>query len=115
MSTVADAARRRRSRSKVTDVAPTHEQLLDAVRSAATVADHSELRPWRLLEFRGDDRMIVGRSLAEASGAEVMAISGASGAGIDAVLDKLIGAIGPAPGAPKELEEGEVPVAWSPL
>ena len=53
--------------------------------------------------------------LAEASGAEVMAISGASGAGIEAVLDKLIGAIGPAPGAAKELEEGEVPVAWSPL
>ena len=53
--------------------------------------------------------------LAEASGAEVMAISGASGAGIEAVLDQLIGAIGPAPGAPKELEEGEEPVAWSPL
>ncbi|MEG3173041.1 GTPase ObgE [Sphingomonas sp. ZB1N12] len=53
--------------------------------------------------------------LAEASGAEVMAISGASGAGIEAVLDQLIEAIGPAPGAPKELEEGEVPVAWSPL
>ncbi len=53
--------------------------------------------------------------LAEASGAEVMAISGASGAGIEAVLDKLIEAIGPAPGAPKELAEGEEPVAWSPL
>ncbi len=53
--------------------------------------------------------------LAEASGAEVMAISGASGAGIGAVLDQLIEAIGPAPGAAKELEEGEVPVAWSPL
>ncbi len=53
--------------------------------------------------------------LAEASGAEVMAISGASGAGIEAVLDQLIGAIGPAPGAPKELAEGEEPVAWSPL
>ncbi|TCP88078.1 GTP-binding protein [Sphingomonas sp. PP-CE-1A-559] len=53
--------------------------------------------------------------LAEASGAEVMAISGASGAGIEAVLDQLIEAIGPAAGAAKELEEGEVPVAWSPL
>ncbi|MES3154541.1 GTPase ObgE [Sphingomonas faeni] len=53
--------------------------------------------------------------LTEASGAEVMAISGVSGAGIEAVLDKLIGAIGPAPGAPKELAEGEEPVAWSPL
>ena len=53
--------------------------------------------------------------LAEASGAEVMAMSGASGAGVEAVLDKLIGEIGPAPGAPKELAEGEEPVAWSPL
>ncbi len=53
--------------------------------------------------------------LAEASGAEVMAISGASGAGIEAVLDQLIEAIGPAADAAKELEEGEVPVAWSPL
>jgi GTP-binding protein len=53
--------------------------------------------------------------LAEASGAEVMAISGASGAGVEAVLDQLIEAIGPAPGAPKELAEGEEPVAWSPL
>jgi len=53
--------------------------------------------------------------LAEASGAEVMAMSGASGAGVEAVLDKLIGEIGPAPGAPKDLAEGEEPVAWSPL
>jgi nitroreductase len=70
VSAVADAARRRRSRSKVTDAAPTHEQLLAAVQSAATVADHSELRPWRLIEFRGDDRLVVGRSLADAGGAE---------------------------------------------
>ena len=70
MGAVADAARRRRSRSKVTDEAPSHEQLLELVQAAATVADHSSLRPWRLIELRGDDRLLIGRGLAEASGAD---------------------------------------------
>jgi len=70
MGVVADAARRRRSRSKVTDEAPTHEQLLECIQAAATVADHSSLRPWRLIELRGDDRLLIGRSLAEACGAD---------------------------------------------
>ena len=70
MGAVADAARRRRSRSKVTDEAPGHEQLLALVQAAATVADHSSLRPWRLIELRGDDRLLIGRGLAEASGAD---------------------------------------------
>jgi nitroreductase len=70
MGAVADAARRRRSRSKVTDEAPGHEQLLELVQAAATVADHSSLRPWRLIELRGDDRLLIGRGLAEASGAD---------------------------------------------
>jgi nitroreductase len=70
MGVVADAARRRRSRSKVTDEAPTHEQLLECVQAAATVADHSSLRPWRLIELRGDDRLLIGRSLAEACEAD---------------------------------------------
>lgn len=67
---VADAATRRRSTSKVTAEAPSHDELLEFVQAAATVADHSELHPWRLLEIRGDDRLVVGRALAEASGAE---------------------------------------------
>jgi nitroreductase len=70
MTVVAAAAARRRSRSKVTDDAPSHEQLLAAVEAAATVADHSSLRPWRLIELRGDDRRLIGRSLAAADGAE---------------------------------------------
>lgn len=69
MAAVADAARRRRSRSKVTNRAPSHDEFLLAVQAAATVADHSELHPWRLIEFRGDDRLVVGRSIAKASGA----------------------------------------------
>jgi len=65
---VADAARRRRSRSKVGPSAPDRAQLLDLVEAAATVADHSGLQPWRLVELRGDDRLVVGRSLAAAAG-----------------------------------------------
>ncbi|NII51659.1 nitroreductase family protein [Frigoribacterium endophyticum] len=70
MTGVADAARRRRSRSKVTDEAPTREQLLSYVEAASTVADHSGLHPWRLVELRGDDRRVIGRSLSAATGAD---------------------------------------------
>lgn len=65
-----DAVRRRRSQSKVTDEAPTHEQLVEFVGAAASVADHSGLRPWRLIEVRGAARERVGAALAAAAGAE---------------------------------------------
>lgn len=63
-----DAVLRRTSWSKVTEEAPTHEQLVPLVQAAARVADHSSLRPWRLIELRGDDRQALGRALAKASG-----------------------------------------------
>jgi nitroreductase len=42
-----EAVRARRSWSKVTDAAPTHDQLLELVAAAGRVADHSSLAPWR--------------------------------------------------------------------
>ncbi|WP_241095450.1 MULTISPECIES: nitroreductase family protein [unclassified Leucobacter] len=63
------AVRSRRSRSKVTDLAPTHEELAELVQAAAGVADHSKLRPWRLIELRGDARARVGEALAAAQSA----------------------------------------------
>ncbi|MER7796236.1 nitroreductase family protein [Microbacterium sp. NPDC096154] len=60
--------RSRRSLSKVTDHAPTHEQLVELVSAAGRVADHKELRPWRLIELRGDDRLTLGRAIAKAEG-----------------------------------------------
>lgn len=63
-----DAARARRSMSKVTDEAPTHEELLDFVAAAGRVADHSSLRPWRLIELRGADRERLGRAINKAEG-----------------------------------------------
>lgn len=56
----------RRSQSKVTDAAPTHEEILALVAAAGRVADHSSLHPWRLIELRGDARARLGAAIAEA-------------------------------------------------
>ena len=63
-----DAALARQSWSKVTDQAPTREELLPLIAAAGRVADHSSLRPWRLIELRGDDRAALGAALAAAEG-----------------------------------------------
>ena len=63
-----DAVRARRSWSKVTDEAPSHDELLELVSAAGRVADHSGLRPWRLIELRGDDRETLGRAINKAEG-----------------------------------------------
>jgi nitroreductase len=63
-----DAALERRSWSKVTDEAPSHAELLELVGAAGRVADHSSLRPWRLIELRGDDRERLGRAINKADG-----------------------------------------------
>lgn len=62
------AALARQSWSKVTDEAPTHEELLPLVAAAGRVADHSSLRPWRLIELRGDDRLRLAKAIAKADG-----------------------------------------------
>ena len=66
--TALEAVLRRRSRSSVSAEAPTHEQLLPFVEAAATVADHGDLKPWRLIELRGDARERLGAAFVEASG-----------------------------------------------
>ncbi|MGV9194624.1 nitroreductase family protein [Microbacterium sp. MC2] len=68
MSGALQAVRARRSWSKVTDQAPTHAELLPLISAAGRVADHSSLRPWRLIELRGDDRLRLGAALAKAAG-----------------------------------------------
>jgi nitroreductase len=65
-SGAAGAMRERRSWSKVTDVAPTHDELLEVVAAAGRVADHSAMQPWRLIELRGDDRERLGRAIHKA-------------------------------------------------
>ncbi|MDM4763748.1 nitroreductase family protein [Galbitalea sp. SE-J8] len=68
--TALEAALRRRSQSKVTDAAPDHAELARYVAAAASVADHSGLRPWRLIELRGDARRRLGDAFVAASGLE---------------------------------------------
>jgi nitroreductase len=63
-----EAVRARRSWSKVTEEAPTHAELLTLVSAAGRVADHSSLRPWRLIELRGSDREVLGRAIGKAEG-----------------------------------------------
>jgi len=63
-----DAVRARQSWSKVTEDAPTHEELLTLVAAAGRVADHSSLQPWRLIEMRGADRDVLGAAIAKAQG-----------------------------------------------
>jgi nitroreductase len=65
--TVLEAVASRRSWSSVTDDAPTHEELARMVAAAGRVADHSSLRPWRLIEMRGDARRRLGKAIAKAS------------------------------------------------
>ncbi|BDZ37538.1 nitroreductase family protein [Microbacterium suwonense] len=65
-----EAVLRRTSWSKVTEDAPTREQLLPLIEAAGRVADHSSLRPWRLIELRGNDRVALGAAIAKANGAD---------------------------------------------
>lgn len=68
MSTVREAIAARRSYSRVTPDAPSHDDLLGLVEAAARVADHGALRPWRLIELRGAARERLGEALVAASG-----------------------------------------------
>jgi nitroreductase len=63
-----EAVRSRRSWSKVTEEAPTDAELAELVTAAGRVADHSSLRPWRLVTLRGDDRMRLGAAIGLATG-----------------------------------------------
>jgi nitroreductase len=65
---IVDAVKRRHSHSKVTADAPSRLQLLPLVEAAATVGDHGDLKPWRLIELRGDARGRLGAAFVEASG-----------------------------------------------
>ncbi len=64
-----------------------------------------------------DDELIEALSaeLEEASGTDVIPLSGASGQGVDWTLDRLLDAIGPASGVVARDDEGEDAIEWSPV
>lgn len=70
MTSALEAVRNRRSWSKVTDDAPTRAELLTLLTAAGRVADHSSMRPWRVIELRGSDRERLGRAINKAVGAK---------------------------------------------
>lgn len=70
MGSALDAALARRSHSRVSDPAPSHEELLPLVEAASRCADHSSLHPWRLIELRGDARDRLGHAFTQAAGLE---------------------------------------------
>lgn len=76
--TALESVLRRRSHPVVTAEAPSHEQLLPLVAAALTVADHGDLRPYRLIELRGAARERLGAALADASGLEGAAAAAAA-------------------------------------
>ena len=55
------------------------------------------------------------KKLEKLSGTEVMLLSGASGEGLEAVLDRLLEAVGPLAGESAQPDEGEEPREWSPI
>lgn len=65
-----EAVLRRRSAPRVTEEAPTHEELLPFVAAAARVADHGDLKPWRLIELRGSARERLGKAFAKQGGSK---------------------------------------------
>lgn len=68
MTELVDAVASRRSYSRVTEQAPTHEELLPLIAAAGRVADHSALHPWRVIELRGDARSRLGEAFAKDAG-----------------------------------------------
>jgi nitroreductase len=70
---------RRRSISRLTEPAPTDDELATILRAAAAAPDHGELRPFRFFVLRGENKDAFGEVLAdayvrrvEAVGAEVV-------------------------------------------
>lgn len=64
---VLSAVLARRSCARLTDPAPSREELEDLVQAAATAPDHGRLRPWRLIPVTGDERDRLGDVLGEAA------------------------------------------------
>jgi nitroreductase len=65
---VREAVLRRRSYPRVTAEAPSTAELLPLIEAAATAPDHAALRPWRLIELRGNARERLGAAFVEESG-----------------------------------------------
>src|SRR4029077_1375135 len=64
----------RRSIGRLTEPAPSDDELRRILEAAAAAPDHGELRPWRFIILRGDAKDAFGEVLADAYLARVRAI-----------------------------------------
>ncbi|MFQ3261030.1 nitroreductase family protein [Reinekea sp.] len=58
------------SHAILTDPAPTKEELEQCYYAAFRAPDHAYLRPWRFIEVRGDQRIVLGEAMAAAMQAD---------------------------------------------
>ena len=85
---------RRRSIGRLTEPAPTDDELRDILRAAAAAPDHGELRPWRFVVLRGQAKVDFGKVLADAY---VRRVESAGGDIVPAKLEKERTKLGRAP------------------
>ena len=71
-----DVLFRRRSIGRLTEPAPTADELDTMLRAAAAAPDHGELRPWRFVVLEGEGKHAFGEVLAEAYLRRVEAVGG---------------------------------------
>ena len=57
---------RRRSIARLVEPAPANDELHEILRAAAAAPDHGELRPWRFVVLRGENKDAFGEVLADA-------------------------------------------------
>lgn len=66
-----NAIRARKSIGTVTQQAPSSAEIARLLGAMSSVADHSTLRPWRIIELRGTARMTLAEGLAAAAGTKI--------------------------------------------
>lgn len=68
---------RRRSIGRLTEPAPNDDELRTILLAAAAAPDHGELRPWKFVVLRGENKVAFGNVLAEAYLRRIEAAGGA--------------------------------------
>ena len=98
------------------DVAESYRIVRDELEAyGAGLADKPQVLALNKIDTLDDELVeALMNELAEASGADVIPLSGAAGTGVDWVLDRLLEAIPPAEPVAND-DRGEEPIEWSPL
>ncbi|MBV9666430.1 MAG: nitroreductase family protein, partial [Actinobacteria bacterium] len=71
-----EVIRARRSIGRLTEPAPSEEELRQILEAGAAAPDHGELMPWRFIVLRGDAKDAFGEVLVDAYVARVQAVGG---------------------------------------